>query len=215
LVSSSKFRFSAKRLQRIRDRVREISFFDVEGGWQKSPVSPMEVAKLFKRIRVKDGFELIAYVFRSSVGGNGIVWAVPEGYFPDVSECERLGDLMRTPKPRCAISPHHVVEVDGSPGSYIQKSIFIREIEEFGAFWHGLSWSLHEIIDSKPKGFKWYEDVEDLSPKVVMGEKVTVEFFTLSEFIGEAVYRHEDVYEGEMLESSRRVIASGGMGYVL
>ena len=48
-----------------------------------------------------------------------------------------------------------------------------------------------------------------------MGEKVTVEFFTLSEFIGRAVYRHEDVYRGEMFETSRRVIASGGAGYIL
>jgi hypothetical protein len=74
---------------------------------------------------------------------------------------------------------------------------------------------LHEIINGKPKGFKWYEDVYDLSPKVVMGERVMVEFFTLSEFIQKAVYRHEDVYKGQVFESSRKVVASGGAGYVL
>ena len=212
---SKVYRFSARKLQRIRKRAREISFFDVKEGWQKSPVSPMEIVRLFNKLRIKEGFELIAYVFRCDMGGNGVVWAVPEGCFPDVSECEKLDDALGAPKPHCAISPHHVVEMDGSPESYIQKSIFVREIEEFGGYWHGLSWSLHDIIDSKPEGFEWHEDVDDLSPKVVMGEKVKVEFFTLSEFLGRAVYRHEDVYEGEMFESSVRVIASGEGGYVL
>jgi len=183
------FRFSARKLQRIRDKARKLSPLDVKKGWQKSPISPMEIVKLFSKLRVKEGFELVA--------------------------CERLDDTLGTPKPRCTISPYSVVEMDGSPESYIQKSIFVREIEEFGAFWHGLSWSLHDIIDSKPEDVEWHEDVDDFSPKVVMGEKVKVEFFTLSEFLGRAVYRHEDVYEGEVFESDVSVVASGEGGYVL
>lgn len=175
----------------------------------------MELVRLFNRLRVKRGFELIAYVFRSGGNGNGVVWAVPEGCFPEVDECERLDTLLKTPKPRCAISPFSVVEMDHSPESYIQMSIFVREVCEFGALWHGQSWSLHDIIDRKPSGFEWYEDVEDLSPKVFMSKKVKVEFFTLTEFITRSVYRHEDVYEGEMFESSEREIASGGPGYIL
>jgi len=193
----------------------KFSPFVEKKGWQKSPVSPMEIVRLFSKLRIKEGFELIAYIFRSDIGGNGAVWAVPEGCFPDVDECEKLHDAFGTPKPGCAISPFSVVEIDGTPESYIQKSIFVREILEFGAFWHGLSWSLHEIIDTKPPDLEWYEDVEDLSPKVVMGEKVRVEFYTLSEFIVRAVCKHEDVYEGEMFESSMRVIASGERGYLL
>lgn len=209
------YRFSARKLQRIREKARKFSPLNVREGWQKSPISPMEIVKLFSKLRVKEGFELVAYIFRSDIGGNGVVWAVPEGCFPDVDECERLDDTLGTPKPHCAISPFSVVEMDGSPESYLQKSIFVRELLEFGAYWHGLSWTLHEIIDSKPPDLEWHEDVEDLSPKVVRGEKVKVEFFTLSEFLGRAVYKHEDVYEGEMFESDVSVVASGEGGYVL
>jgi len=209
------YRFSARKLQRLREKARKLSPLNVKGGWQKSPVSPMEIVKLFSKLRVKEGFELVAYVFRCDMGGNGVVWAVPEGCFPDVDGCEKLGDALGAPKPRCAISPFSVVEIDYSPESYIQKSIFVREILEFGAYWHGLSWSLHDIIDTKLHDLEWHEDVEDLSPKVIMGEKVKVEFFTLSEFLGRAVYRHEDVHKGEMFESDVSVVASGEGGYVL
>ncbi|MBO8180960.1 MAG: hypothetical protein H0Z19_10900 [Archaeoglobus sp.] len=59
----------------------------------------MEIVKLFSKLRVKEGFELVAYVFRSDMGGNGVVWAVPEGCFPDVEECEKLDDALGAPKP--------------------------------------------------------------------------------------------------------------------
>ena len=56
---SKMFRFSAKKLQRICNKARDFSFFDAGEGWQKSSVSPMEIAKLFKMIRVEDRFEPI------------------------------------------------------------------------------------------------------------------------------------------------------------
>jgi hypothetical protein len=68
------YTFSAKRLQRIRRKIERMCFFQVKGDWQKSPVSPMDVINLFDRIRIRDGYELVAYVFRGRMGGNGVVW---------------------------------------------------------------------------------------------------------------------------------------------
>ncbi len=212
--SSRIFKFSAKKLQKLHMEAENLWRVPAEDGWQKSPISPMEVLRLFKGIRIKDGFELIAYIYRSGLNGNGVVWAVPEGYFPEIEECERLDYFLHPPKPEKAIPPMHVIEGDGSPESYINASLFIREMWEFGALWHGLSWGLHEIIDRKPEGFTWYKKM-DLRPKVIMGEKVRVEFFTLCEFIERAVYRHEDVFEGYVFDSRREMIATGGRGCVL
>lgn len=36
--------------------------------------------------------------------------------------------------------------------------------------------------------FEWFEDVRDLRPRVIMDEKVSVEFYTYSEYISRAVY---------------------------
>ncbi len=214
--SSRVFKFSANKLQQLHMKAEDLWRVPAKQGWQKSPVSPMDVLKLFKGIKIKDGFELIAYIFRKGLNGNGVVWAVPEGYFPEVDECERLDEFLNPPKPDNAISPMHVIEGDGSPESYIHTSIFIREMWEFGALWHGLSWGLHEIIDYEPEGFEWHEKVDlDLQPKVIMGEKIKVEFFTLCEFIERAVYRHEDIFEGYVFDSRRELIATGGRGYVL
>lgn len=45
------------------------------------------------------------------------------------------------------------IEGDGSHWSYLSASIFMREINEFGASWHGCSWSTHEIIDKNPSDY--------------------------------------------------------------
>jgi len=46
-----------------------------------------------------------------------------------------------------------VIEGDDSHWSYLSASIFLREIHEFGAFWHGCSWSTNEIIDKHPSDY--------------------------------------------------------------
>lgn len=111
---------------------------DTKPGWQKSKVNPMDVLKIFPNIWIKEDYVLRAYVFRSNMGGNGIVWAVPEGSeFPEVGECEVLDGILHSPKPENAVPFTDVIEGDNSPESYIQASIFVREMFEFGAFWHG------------------------------------------------------------------------------
>lgn len=212
--SSKIYRFSASKLERMRKRIGDMqSEIKAVEGWQKSSLSPMKILGLFDKLRILEGYELVGYIFRRGGNGNGVVWAVPEGISAELSECEKLDDVLKTPKPRLAVNPEFVIEVDGSPESYLQKSILIRELYEFGALWHGASWSLHRIIGRKPKGFEWFEEVRDLSPKVIMGTKIIVEFYTVSKFIEKAVYRHEDVYD--VFRSREKIVASGGGGYIL
>ncbi|AIY89299.1 hypothetical protein [Geoglobus acetivorans] len=169
-----------------------------KNGWQKSPVSPMEVLRLFGRLKVREGFELIAYVFRDGLQGKGVVWAVPEGHFPEVGECAKL-DEVGTPKPEKALLPSMVLDGDGTPESYIQASIFLREMDEFGALWHELRWGLHEIIDELPAGFHLPEMV-DIRPRTVFEKNTVTEFFTL-ELLEKMIYRHSDTFDGYSLKN--------------
>ncbi|MDI9645701.1 MAG: hypothetical protein QFX40_03300 [Archaeoglobales archaeon] len=72
---------------------------------------------------------------------------------------------------------------------------------------------MHRIIGRKPKGFEWFEEVRNQSPKVLVGTKIIMEFYTVSEFIEKVVYRHEDIYD--VFRSKEKIVASGGRGYIL
>lgn len=178
----------------------------------------MDVLKIFPGIQIIKGFVLRAYVFRNGLNGMGVVWAMPEDSpFPEPDECERLDDIFKSPKPSNALPVTEVVEGDGSPLSYISTSIFVREMLEFGAHWHGESWSYHEIVGRRRKewrDFEWFEDVRDLRPRVVMGEKVTVEFYTYSEYVSRAVYRFRDTYHRYRFESEWDAVAQGAGGFI-
>lgn len=94
---------------------------------------------------------LRAYVFRSGLNGNGVAWAMPEdSHFPEPDECEKF-DILKSPKPCNALPVSEVVEGDGSAISYISASIFVREMLEFGAHWHGEIWSYHEIVGKRKR----------------------------------------------------------------
>lgn len=205
---------SARKLEKIRRKIREMQFeVELREGWQKSPLSPMKIVELFDRVKVRKGYQLVGFIFRSGGNGNGVVWAVESGYEPNLEDCDKMDNFLKTPKPRMAIPPECVLEVDGSAESYLQKSIFVRELHEFGALWHGVSWGHHIIIDRKPADFEWHEEVVDLRPKVYMGNVVIVEFYTLSRFVEEAVYRHLDIYD--FFRTETEVVASGGPGYIV
>lgn len=177
----------------------------------------MEVLKIFPNIWIKEGYVPRAYVFTGNIGGFSVVWAMPEdSEFPDVDE---LGASKHsdTPKPENALYFTEVIEGDNSPESYIQTSLFVREMYEFRAFWHDLWWSTHEIVDKKSEEWEDYEweDVEDLRPKVVFRNIITVEFYTFSMTKIRAVYRYRDVYtSGYRFKSKEDVVAYGGGGFV-
>ena len=211
--------FSARYLNSLHRKAREVwQELPAKEGWQKSKADPMDILKIFPGIQIRKGFVLRAYVFRSGLNGNGVVWAMSEdSHFPEPDECERLDNILKSPKPCNALPVTEVVEGDDSPLSYISASIFVREMLEFGAHWHGEGWNYHEIVGRRRKEWRdleWFEDVKDLRPRVIMGEKVTVEFYTYSKYISKAVYRHVDVYSGYRFESKQDIVAQREWGFI-
>ncbi len=66
--------FSANYLNSLCRRSRSVwESLPEKEGWQKSKADPMEILKIFPGIRIRDGFVLRAYVFRSGMSGNGFV----------------------------------------------------------------------------------------------------------------------------------------------
>lgn len=125
-------------------------------GWTKSAVNPNTLLRCFPALRLKNGFVLRAYVYRDGSGnGNGVVWAMPANTcFPEPERCPRVEDAwLAPPKPPGALENYMAaVEGDGAPWSYLSASILARELREFGALWHGCSWSTHAILGSDPWG---------------------------------------------------------------
>ena len=120
-------------------------------------MDPNQVTNCLKNLSLKPGFALRGYQFCSDGNGNGVVYAIPDGSpFPEPEECIYIqpvevvpGVELDMPKP-----PSHLdnfmdaFEGDGTLQSYVEASMLQRELEEFGAMWHGCSWSTHDIIDS-------------------------------------------------------------------
>ena len=239
---SAKITFPIERVQKLRlwaEQARQVE----EGpqGWSKSKVNPMKLLVAFSSLCLKKGFVLHAYQFQESGNGNGIVWAMPENLsFPEPEECLKLKDrFLAPPKPPGALDNiMEAIEGDGSPWSYLSASLFAREIAEFGAMWHGCSWSTHMILGNdplispqqsdchspsegtsgKPDDWQWLEPKpSEWRPEVCEDSNiVTVTFYTSSELGREAIHLHRDTYKPGRycFESEESVIAEGSRGYV-
>lgn len=226
-------RHRAEKARQVREKGPE--------GWSKSEVSPMKLLFSFPSLRLKKGLVLCAYQFRSWYSGHGIVWAMPENLsFPDPKDCPRLkGRFIGRPRPSGALDDvMEAIEGDGSPWSYLSASIFAREIAEFGAMWHGCSWSTHVILGKDPWSFpqtsarrrplpapsgnlndwRWLESKPlRWGPEVCADSSiVTVTFYTFSGLVREAIHRHVDTYKPGRYrsESEEKVIAEGPAGFL-
>jgi hypothetical protein len=211
-------------------------------GWSISSVDPMNLLGVFTALRMKPGFVLRAYQFRESGNGNGFVWAMPaDAPFPEPSHCPRLTDrFLEPPKPPLSLDNlMDVVEGDGTPWSYLSSSLFERQAQEFGAMWHGCSWSTYTILgadpwptgrtskrrsggmdgpSNDPDGWTWNESKpSEWRPSFEqVNDQITIRFLTYSGLGREAIYRNSDSFrEGcYRFESEGVVIAEGRGGYV-
>lgn len=173
-------------------------------GWQKSAVSPMEVVGLFDRLWVKEGYELVAYVYGFKVSSLGVVWAVRDDTPTAIGGCERLNDELKTPRPEGAVDFTSVIEGDGSAESYMQTSILVRELRDFGCTFEHSEWGWHEIVGDVEEFVVFTET--DPTPKVIRDSRVAVEFCTRSYRDGK-IYRHVDKFlDGYRFVSSSDVI---------
>ncbi|MHC4201873.1 MAG: hypothetical protein ACYSU0_17940 [Planctomycetota bacterium] len=233
--------FDAERIAGLRERSREVSTPRPDGpdGWSRSAIDPAELFGLFKPIRLREGMILRAYQYRSCGNGNGLVFAMPvETPFPAPRECASgdLEDYSPEPVPPGATwDIMRLVEGDGTPWSYILASVLERELEEFGAIWHGCSWSTHTILGAEPLSreggrrsqiepmapadqWEWREpEPEDWRPAVGDEAGATVaRFYTYSGVGRQSIFRHVDTFESEgySFYTEREAIAEGPGGFV-
>jgi len=254
--------FSSETLTQLREKSRELqeSMCDLRGvkeGWRRAPVDPNVILSLFPTLRLKEGYRLVGFQFTSHENANGIVLAWPA----DKPVPDPPGDLWHPFSLQNFLQAHlqmHLgmggwqvqnyfstaimpaIEGDGSPRSYLEASIFGREIYEFGAVWHGSDWSTHYIIGGDPftEGASWVSDDSgsepldpfsreawtvkeklpaDWSPTVTMTPKqARVEFYTYSALGFETLNLHRDTYtQGNYQCRSKLVqLATGKQGYI-
>ena len=213
--------FSATYFRELSEMAEKIQEnLPLKDGWHVSPVSPMKIVDIFPSVWIREGFVLHAYIFRKGGNGSGIVYAMPEDEeFPEPDECEPLNDFLRTPKPDKALDFRSVLDGDGSLLSYLSASILTRELQEFGALWHGCRWRHHEIVGGRRKSwdeFEWLQKIRNFRPRVISSESTVVEFFTYSEHMVRAVWLNRDRYlSGYVFESEAEIIARGGAGYIV
>lgn len=148
-------RFTAKTIKQWRQRAAEIGALpeSTPEGWSKSRVDPKKVLELFPKLRLRKGYVLRAYVFKSDGNSNGFVWALPDdAEYPAPADCPRLeSHFLKPPKPFDALDDvMEAIEGDDVPEAYLQASIFRREIREFGAGWHGVRWGFFTVLDASP-----------------------------------------------------------------
>ena len=220
------------RLRRRAERAREIDPGDRGGGWQKSPVDPMDLLRVFKPLRMRPGYTLCAFVIGQG-NGEGVVWAVPED--AAMPEVDAEAGLFDPPRPPDAIEDFRGAIVgDGSPWSYLCASLFAREAAEFGAEWSGCWWSDWTIIGMEPAAmtkrarstlgirdigrFAWEEPKPEVwEPSVtVRDDGVVVTFHGYTGLEHARISRWEDRYECHSYAFTTReiVVASAGVGYI-
>jgi hypothetical protein len=113
------------------------------------------------------------------------------------------------------------VERDERAWSYLCCSLLGRELAEFGALWHGVSWGVHRVIGSAPweEGDHWTDElpaVDELEPRVsIVGSDAVVRFFRFTGLGERRVVEHVDRYAADgTLQVQRRTVATGGAGFV-
>lgn len=201
-------------------------------GWNLDEKGPEKIVKGFSNVKVKSDYKLIGYRYIEGGNGNGVVWAIPKSIkAPKVNECETLKEyLLSPPKPREALENYMlVIEGDKSPFSYLQAAILNHELGEYGANWHGMSWSCDiilplsdEIIKNLGKNaYKW--DMEEEEPKIIEPhfyfneeEEPEVVFYTIND-IGIVTfneYKHIFSKENYTMKVERKILGTAGRGIV-
>ena len=227
--------FPVKTVNRLRRRGCKAIEVAEDGpeGWSKSRVDLTRLFDIFKTLQLKPEFVLRGYEFRASGNGNGVVWAMPaNAEFPEPEECQILTDeFLEPPKPESALDDvMDAVMGDVSPLSYLSASLLNRELYEFGAIWHGCTWSTHSIIDEMPSSvdaeeqssqnqdWEWHESEPELWEPVVKitPKRASVVFHTFSGHDQESISRHTDTYRigSYCFKAKTKIIASGPIGYV-
>ena len=209
---------------------------DLPEGWCRSPVDPGRIVAAFPSLKLKKGFVLRGYVFRSSGNGNGVVWAMPTASsFPGANACPSMeGTFLEAPRPPEAIDPMEALDGDGTPLAYLSASLLVRELWEFGAEWHGCEWSTHTILCADPwtrpppkqparefthlTDWIWADDKPTEWQPTVITERDSrqVVFHSFTGLKQERIERHVDRYTAGSYSPKvkSKEIATGQIGYI-
>lgn len=202
-------------------------------GWSLATFDPNLLFDAFPLLQLRDGFHLAAYQYCEGGNGNGFAFAIPaRRWLPDPPEGGFNFEGSSAAPIFCstgAMLPEWVhadvenfLEGDGSPLSYFQASIFMRELREMGAYWHGCSWSTHEVLTSAAQISKQHWNWKKHKPRewrpVVRQEACgfrQVVFYSHTGLGQEQIVIHRDTFtEGYRFSAEEEIIALGEGGYV-
>ena len=220
----------ARRLSRQIDR----GLGALPPGWSLAAFDPNSLFDAFPCLQMRDGFRLAAYQFVEGGNGNGFAFAIPtrrslpeppeDGFSFDWSPSGApIFCSGERPLPEWVHADiEHFLEGDDSPLSYFQASIFLRELREMGACWHGCSWSTHEVLTSATQiakqNWKWEEEKpRDWRPVVRQDSSgmLHVAFYSHTGLGQEQIILHSDTFtEGYCLKVDDKIVAFGEGGYV-
>ena len=181
-------------------------------GWVLSTVNPGDVLHKLPGLRLKSKLRLVAFLFKSDMDGQGVIWAVPEDFCTtDYLEDSLRGstDADHPPQPPAAFpNCMEAIEGDRSSASFLTASILQREFLEFGAQGKQVSWAYQRLIEDIPAAIKpyWHDtDHPNLQPKVspLSDGGATVEFFTCRIKPPIMIIRYVDHYSAENYTAKR------------
>ncbi|WP_274649041.1 hypothetical protein [Paenibacillus humicola] len=208
-------KFSVKKINQLRRKAERIcepvnDMLLEEQKWTFINFEPVNLLKLFSSLKLKEGFVLKAYLYRTNGNGNGRIFAYPAVAAHHLDHYSAENNFFYK-KPELALENlMDAIDGDGSPWSYLSASLFAREAAEFGALWHGVNWGNHRIIEKDPTGtdealmvpapdaeWQWLQArPKSWLPLVIQKPgKVTVKFYSHSEYITESIYEHTVIYQ--------------------
>jgi len=143
-------RVSPRELERVRRRVATIGQdLSPEEGWNIDTSVAESIVGMFSRLSVREGLRLVTIAARGGIGGNGWTYALPaQSPVPTALQLEVMDSFPPAPPNNALEHVMDAIEDDGSLRSFVQASILRRELEELGAWWHGLEWSTHSLLDN-------------------------------------------------------------------
>jgi hypothetical protein len=202
-------------------------------GWSISPVDASKALHALPHLCMADGWQLITFQYMCGGDGNSVTFAVPK----DRSEEARawLGECIATGggpfqfhrsgygPPGSKASFMDAVIGDGSPESFTQASLLMREIGDIGAMGHGIGWGTCEILYRRwPTGIESAWELmdgcrlpADSTPIVIQEENLArCRFYTESEMGGWTISLFEDIYFGTSMrpETVHKLIAQNPNG---
>jgi len=150
------------------------------GYWSKSPRDPLRLLALFPHLRMKPGFRIVAYQWLDDIGGYSVAYGLPEGAgWPEAGACLKTEMIPATedipaykttrPRPPKAILDlSTLIQPDGSPVSYAEAALFLQEVRELGAWWHGIGWGCEPFVGSLEevhrRAERWKSEKEKQGP---------------------------------------------------